>query len=286
MEIGLLFMTPKKTTNTTNLNHNRLSIQISLSGLSFCILQDAKTITHLTHHFFEENVNPEELTQKINTFFKETSLLHQSFKKIRVIYNNNLSTFVPKPLFSEKNLSDYLKYNVKTLEKDYITYDEIDNYDLINVYIPYVNANNFFFEAFGEFEYHHSSTILVKKLLKNIKSEEPVMFVHVQESNFEIVVIQNQNLLFYNTFSYQTPEDFIYYILFTAEQLALDPEVFQLYFLGDSKKENNADKHQNYQIAYTYIRNIDFGDNFCNYEFSESIKNPEKHNEFILLNSF
>jgi hypothetical protein len=34
------------------------------------------------------------------------------------------------------------------------------------------------------------------------------------QGHFEIIVIQNQKLLFFNSFDYETPED---YVLFTAE---------------------------------------------------------------------
>jgi hypothetical protein len=52
------------------------------------------------------------------------------------------------------------------------------------------------------------------------------MTVHFSEGHFEIIVIQNQKLLLFNSFDYQTPEDFIYYVLFTAEQLSLNPKTF------------------------------------------------------------
>jgi hypothetical protein len=47
-----------------------------------------------------------------------------------------------------------------------------------------------------------------------------------QSRSFEIIVIQNQQLLLFNSFEYLTPEDFIYYVLFTAEQLNINPENF------------------------------------------------------------
>ncbi|MBL4643407.1 MAG: DUF3822 family protein, partial [Flavobacteriaceae bacterium] len=48
-------------------------------------------------------------------------------------------------------------------------------------------------------------------------------------------------------------EDFIYYILFTAEQLQLNPEELLLFFIGDIEEESEL-----YHIAYQYIRNVDF----------------------------
>ena len=107
------------------------------------------------------------------------------------------------------------------------------------------------------------------------------MFVHIQKEHFEIVVVKNRKLILYNTFTYTTKEDFIYYILFTAEQLALDPDTFPLYLLGDIDKENAF-----YDILYTYVRNVFFGQHYCPFAFKENVKQPRPHTDMILLNSF
>jgi hypothetical protein len=81
----------------------------------------------------------------------------------------------------------------------------------------------------------------------------------------------------FNTFDYKSPEDFIYYILFAAEQLQLNPEYFQLELLGKIA-ENDA----LYNIAYQYIRNVTLLDvsNVIN-PFTEA----ETREHFILLHS-
>jgi hypothetical protein len=55
----------------------------------------------------------------------------------------------------------------------------------------------------------------------------------------------------FNSFEYKTPEDLIYYLLFTAEQLNLNPEYFKLEFLGDINEEDAF-----FKMAYKYIRNV------------------------------
>ena len=54
------------------------------------------------------------------------------------------------------------------LENDYITYDEIKNSEIVNVYIPFVNINNFLFDIYGSFIFKHSSTVLIERLIKSI----------------------------------------------------------------------------------------------------------------------
>lgn len=96
---------------------------------------------------------------------------------------------------------------------------------------------------------------------------------------FEIVVTKNQQLLLFNTFLYQTLEDFIYYLLFTFEQLQLNPEVVPLQFVGAISEENEF-----FKIAYRYIRNcsiLDVG------QLAATLKVEEKDilRHFILFHS-
>ena len=180
--------------------------------------------------------------------------MQQNFETVTIIHQNNLSTLVPTALFNENELQLYLDYNIKTLKNDFIAYDSLTQLDIKNVYIPYININNYLFQQFGEFEYKHHSTVLIDKLILHSKNNtETQFFVNVAATNFDIVVIKNSKLIFYNSFSFTTKEDFIYYILFTAEQLQLNPETFLLYFIGDIEKDSEI-----YQITYQYIRNVDF----------------------------
>ena len=188
-----------------------------------------------------------------------------------------MSTFVPLPFFNENNLSSYLNLNLKVLQNDFIAFDTIKSVDLVNVYIPFVALNNFFFEKFGSFNYKHSSSVLVESLLnKGENSNSEQFYVHVANDFFQIVVIKNKKLIFYNAFDFKTKEDFIYYILFTAEQLHLNPEKFQLTLLGDVEKESEL-----FNVAYNYVRHVNFYKYFDEDNNDSTVLN---HANFILLN--
>ena len=209
------------TTNNIKLTSNlKLSIQVSLSGLSFCILNiETNTIEYLKVFSFDKKLNPNEVLFKLQNYFDSEDELKKSFSAIVVIHKNDLTTMVPKALFNEESLADYLKFNNKILSTDYITFDSIDVNDSVNVYIPFVNINNFLYDRFGEFTYKHFSTILIEQILNVEKNAaKPKMYVNICEDNFEIVVVENGKLKLYNSFDYKTKEDFIYYILFTASQ--------------------------------------------------------------------
>ncbi|MDG2151088.1 MAG: DUF3822 family protein [Polaribacter sp.] len=257
----------------------KLSIQFNLDGFSFCITDNtSEEILYFYEYLFKEKkITPESLLKKIEELFKTDSYLQKDFSSVSVVHQNNLSCLVPNTYFSENKLSEYLNFNIKTLTSDFITFDDIQSIKAKNVYIPYVNINNFLFQNFGEFEYKHHLTIFIEKLISINNSDEKVVYVNVSSDSFDVVVIQNKQLYFSNSFSFETKEDFIYYILFTFEQLKLDVEEIQLYFTGDIELESEL-----YTITYQYIRNVLFLES--NNPIFKQL-NYSKHSNYILLGS-
>lgn len=268
-----------KTFNTQN--NLELSIQISLSGLSFCILQrDTHTIMSLKEVSFEKKLNPIEVLDQLKHLFNTESVTQNTYEAITIIHGNELSTLVPKPLFNEDCIADYLKFNSKILVSDFIAHDDIVINDSVNVYVPYININNFIYDQFGAFTFKHVSTVLIEEILHLEKNAStPKVYVNINKNHFETIIVDNAKLILYNTFEYNAPEDFIYYILFATEQLNLNPETFNLVFIGDVSKQDAL-----YAIAYKYIRNVSFGNRNETYEYLETPK--YNYSNFTLIKSF
>ena len=262
-----------------NTKDTKLSIQFNLDGFSFCISDNSTgEILYFFKNLFEDKqTTPENLMQKVDAIFKKDPFLQKDFSSVLVVHENNLSTLVPNKYFSEDKLLEYLNFNIKTLATDYIAFDDVQKINAKNVYVPYIPINNYLFQNFGAFEYKHHTTIFIEKLLSLSSSEEKKVYVNVSSKSFDVVVIQNKKLQFSNSFEFETKEDFIYYILFTFEQLNLDVEKVKLYFSGDIELESEI-----YNSTYQYIRNVFF------LESNNSIFNTinySKHSNYILLGS-
>jgi len=270
-----------------NLEKSHLSVQINLDGLTYCIFdKDLVDVVQLTEYEFTNRAQtPEQLLEAVKMVYEQEPLLSRKFDSVNVSHKNNLSTIVPETLFDKQNKKDYLKYTVKVLETDQIAVDLLEENETNNVYIPFENVNTFLAEKYGEFDFLHSSSILVSSLLKYYK-ETPgkLLFVNVAKHSFEIVFIEDNKLQFHNSFLYTTKEDFLYYILFTMEQLFLDPETQRIIFLGAINKHSPL-----FEITYKYVRFINFlrVDNFSlSEDFYEANPNIERHYYFELLNQF
>ncbi|MBZ9632507.1 DUF3822 family protein [Salegentibacter sp. LM13S] len=255
-----------------------LSIQVSLDGLSFCTINSAENeLVQFKKIRFPHQVDPVKLLEEIQKIYAEEKSIAEA-GQVKLIFDNALYSFVPAILFKEENASDYLKFNTKILKTDFIANEEIGETGIINVYIPYTNIINFFFEKFGEFEYQHLNTVLVESLLELPKADTPRIFAHIKNKQFDLVVIENGELLLCNSFSFTEKEDFLYYILFTAEQLNLDPERFRLILLGAISKASPL-----FKIAFEYIKHVELLETNFSLNQENELKGLNELEEYILI---
>jgi len=276
--------TGQKTTQKANridlASNIKLSIHIGLNGLSFSIV-DEKTndIVFLKKEVFPKKTTPKGLLKHLKNSFKDNSELDNVFSSVKIIHYNNLSTVVPEVLFDKSNALSYLKFNSKILQNDYVASDSIFNNECVNVYIPYVNINNFIFKKFNSFIYNHYSSIILEQIkLSEKNSTIPSLYLNIGLNNIDLIYFKENKLILYNTFEFVSKEDIIYYVLFVVDQLKLNPEETPIVISG-----NINDNDENYEIIYKYIRNVSI--------FHSKIENKSKHykdlkSDIILINSF
>lgn len=272
--------TIQKKTRIEKTSNIKLSIHISLNGLSFCIIDlISKEIDFLRTYSLSKNSTPKKLLKTLKKGFKENGELRNSFSSVKIIHYNNLSTVVPEPLFDKKNALSYLKFNSKILQNDHIAYDRIFNNECVNVFIPYVNINNYIFKMFDSFVYNHYSSIILEKVKLNEKNTTtPSLYLNININHMEITYFVKNKLVFYNRFDFNTKEDVMYYLLFTIDQLKLNPEEIPIVITGNISEDDD-----NYKIIYKYIRNVSIFNSEINQEnkFYNSLKS-----DITLLNSF
>jgi hypothetical protein len=226
-------MTQQK--NNIDSNTNRaLSILINRNGLSFLIYDtNHKDIVSLKSHDFVDYSPEEELHHFIYKYLTEQEVIGQSFSDVRVCVVNNLSSFVPLPLFDKNKKASYLESHADVRKQDYISFDSLPSAQVANVYIPYVNVNNMLLESFGKFSYVHCSSLLIEVLSKqDVDKNEPYWFVHVQYDLAYFFLMKKGKLHFYNAFQWKNEKDLLYYAMAIAKNNAIELEKAILWISG------------------------------------------------------
>ena len=268
-----------KDLSATENSYHKLSIQVSLNGLSFCILDTIANELTLSYSLpFKRAVSPFDLHREIRQSFRDEGVLDYSFSEVIAIHRNALFSLVPQPLFSEEELANYLKYNAKILATDHLDYDVIGGLETVNVYVPFAGVNNFLFELFGEFEFKHSGTVLLETLVKLPSSRQgSICYLHLAESQMDLAVFSSRKLAFYNSFAISSPEDALYFLLFSLEQLNLDPESLKLRLLGEVAQDDRL-----YEFCTEYFENVSL---FVPADSTLPLPGQEEGIDFTLINA-
>ena len=264
-------------------SHYQLILQIGVDGLLVAVNERSKNkYIALENYTFQNAYDFDVVGELLDELIKSSKLIKHKYGSVACMVVNNLSTLVPNPLFEEDKKKMYLKFNTSLEGNELIAVDDLKNLDAKNVFaLPY-NLKGKLDHLFSNITYHHFSSPLIDSLLSQNKNKAgKKLFVHVQSSHFEAIVIEGKNLLFYNTFNHHSAEDFIYYLLFVCEQLQLNPENIEVNLLGEIEKSSAI-----YSVAQKYIRNLKFGERADGADYSYQLQTLPKHFYFTLFNSY
>ena len=268
--------------NDLHIDFKKMSIQLNLDGLSFCIFNPALSCIESIYHLPLPPSMPSLVVEKeLQDFLNEERALCQDFDTIKVLHNNEQYAFVPEKLFSTEHLFEYLKFNVQEYRNQIISHDTLSEEQMVNVYIPNAPINRILRETYGIFEYEHFTTTLLRVLLMHNPQKKDAIYGHFDKNAFHLVVFKEEKVAFFNRFSFEEPIDMLYYLLFSLEQLSIDTEVTPMYLLGDIIRNS-----ERYYLIYKYIRFIYFLPPQRNNPFCQNMDPALARQNFILTHTF
>lgn len=246
---GLLFTDPSfQTEQSAGCSMN---IFLNESQFIFCIIS-GNTLLHIqSFNFFQFN-NPNEYYSTIRDLLDKEDLFNLNYQSINIYLYNGLNTLIPTAIFDNSYLEDYHLFNFDTASKHHTGYDIIESLEAVNVYGYADELKKLFETKFKNHCIYHNSTALLQYLSKQDRQAEQV-YVYVQPQWMQVIIFNAQQLIFCNSFHYSTPEDFIYFLLYTYQQLKLEPETIPVNLMGEIVKDSVL-----YEQLYKYVRHIHF----------------------------
>ena len=219
---------------------NSLILKVGSKHFSFVTVNSSGEIIDNYDITFNNPIAETEIAKELEIKLKFFLNDFSSVNKVKLIVDNNLSTLVPESLFDKKLCLEYLKYSVRLVKNDSASFDNIDEIEAVNVYLPYTNVNNYLFDNFGSFDYYHYSTLFIKKCIKSSHKIKNSTNLNFRGDCFDIVIFKNKKLMFHNSFNYKTKEDVLYFILSSFLQNKLKFEKTYLFVSGEIDENDDV----------------------------------------------
>src|SRR6056297_1568834 len=108
----------------------RLSIQVSLNGFSFSVLDQVRgKFVLLKHHDLSDLPSLEKKGDKLDKIMGSEPYLKPAYNKTTAMVASGKSTLIPAAYFQEKNLKKYLEFNHDMDELEEIHYNYLEGLD-------------------------------------------------------------------------------------------------------------------------------------------------------------
>ncbi len=233
----------------SNLYH--LSIQISLDGFSFAVLDIPKgkyTVLKSTNFFLKR---PRLLFMNVRELIGKEELFKLHFKSVEIIYATENFTLVPQAFFHHGYAERYFCFNHEC-EKGYaIDRTLLPKAEAWCIFSIPENLKEYLSLVFPKATIRHNLFSLVERALKENKNFPDRKQVHLNffRTYFELVVISGTKLLLCNQFNYSGDEDVTYFVLYVFDQLKLPPDTTELVFHGCFQQADSM-----YQTLKKYVR--------------------------------
>lgn len=229
-----------------------LSLSISDSGFMYSISQpDFTTIIELGAVSFKLKVKSNtELLEKLDFLIHYFSLVKNKYTRVRVSVLNNDFVLIPKA-YSTENTSRELLHFISNSDNS----DKVKEFELKSLKFCFaINSKliHYLEKLFPNLLLQHSGINTINSLFEHHAVKHNNLFLIVHHQHIEICAKNNQELLFYNIYSYSQSEDILYYLLFLLEQFELNPLHSKLSIAGELEADSTIIKE-----VKKYIRHVE-----------------------------
>lgn len=251
-----------------------LVLEIAPESLKLAVLDNlSNDFLAFEQYVFRKAITERAMAEQVEKLVNEHEWLSGGFKRVDAIIAAERFTLVPASFFDSSRLREFLQFNQPVEETDAVLNDILRNADARNVYAIDARLEKAVKKISSAVRIrHHLSPLIERQLSVNKNKITRRVFAHVQQGRFDLVITEGGKLLLANTFRYQTSEDFIYFLLYSCEQLKMNPEEMELEIAGEIETESAITK-----LARKYIRHVHFGSYPVDARFSKDFSQFPVH---------
>lgn len=219
-------------------------------------------------------------SSELYSYISKHEWIGNPFAKKVIVFPSKQYTLVPRVLLKRDSIIDYLKFvheikpgfEVLSLEQD-----ESDSTLIYSVDRNYIDIADEFFSGSKIIPQPGAFMRLVLPKYKNSRSS--MIFINLYNEDFDILVLEEGKMRFFNNFISKSYEDLVYYLVFVIDQLSLNPESAKVLLSG-----NIEDKSSLMRLLKKYVRFVEIMKYDSNLDNSYALNEVEKHKYLDILN--
>ena len=201
-----------------------LSILFRQNGISFIITGQDYERLYIAHHESFDLNSHKTYNEFCNDFFKHETFTYR-YKKISCLFSTERITIVPASLYKQEDFEPIFTINHQLQKKESLVSYTIRNAESFLIYPVSQELLSLCSQKLGiDYQvYPHVAPLFESAILHNKHTEKTCVYISIQSSFFDILIINGPQIILYNTFTYTNINDYVFYVMNVFEQLHLNP---------------------------------------------------------------
>lgn len=258
-----------------------ISIQVSLDGFSFCILDTRRSQYLYFKHIPLIVGKPQFLPQKIESVFAEEEVLGSFFKSVSITYSTNKATLIPKGYAEPQYLSGFAEFTNEINRGEEISVCNITGFPYQLVYSYPRELMSVLTRKFTDFRISHKAVPVILTGAQQRNTRKSTIVVNFEKKYIRMVVLKGNDISLFNSFYYKNEADFLYYTLNVCNNLQIDPDQDEILIGGFV-----ADESGFVRILKKYISNVNFLRPMPEFGYGGIFERTQKHQFVSLFNTY
>ena len=237
------------------LNQYTLSCEISESSF-FCKITDSidnEILISENYEFMSSKENVSVYDYLSSIYETHDFLKSLKWKSVEIIIDNQSFTLVPLDLFKKEYTNRYLQLvrGQQLAETEEVHTYTHENLGIVNVYSSDRDLYNWLSDTYPlvDMTLKHKTSQLIEFGVFTSKAQ--TAFLYFGNQYFTMVITANGALKFCNRFTFKTPQDLLYYVLFVMNELEIEPDEIILRVSG-----NITEQSKNFDLLNQYLPNV------------------------------
>lgn len=256
-----------ETLDINSTNNYEISIQLGLNGFSFCLLDNLRNRFVMFRDYKLSGREPG-LVDEIKDIAAKDEFLNREYRRYRIIFNFERSTLVPASLYDPAIKNKYFELNHKLEDNYVVSNNRLTNPDSYLLFGVRKDIFDLLVNLFPDASLSHQVKPLLHSSFRQArKTKDRYVRVHFDQGFFNILIIRDDDLQFFNTFRVRSDSDILYYLMNSFNRFKItDDHVVHL--SGHISKFDDL-----YNNMLRYIKTLKFaapeGDFSMSYIFDE-----------------
>lgn len=240
--------------NLNEIENKRTTIRISSDGLSVFVKDQLNEVKYASAYRLASNNKITTYEEAITQIKLKDHWLSKNRAEIFVIIDDLGYVFVPTVLFDKENASLYLQsqVNIDKINQEEILVSELN--DISGVFLvnkELLNASKFLAENTNVISYTQALLEFCRKI--NQKRKQFSVLISFFDSYFDIIIIKEEKLFYFNRFQYTTKEDFIYFMVMTLQNLEINSANVEISIIGKIEPQSSLN-----ELLHRYFDDVRF----------------------------